>query len=144
MKKLLLRLVQPNVAWDSCPTLTSRCGAFASTSPLCGSHHHHSIPILSNVPHPAQRRCLATSVGVARAAPTPSRDLEAVRARRSELFDAEVERQRGMASERLEKIRIVVRNEDVESTDVEMWMNKDISTPRDCALHLKTNLVRRR
>ena len=75
--------------------------------------------------------------------------LDAVRARRRALFDAEGERQREAASKRLKKIRIVVEEGgsdlfDEQPRKVELWMNKDLSTPRDCALHLNTLLVKRR
>ena len=75
--------------------------------------------------------------------------LDAVRARRCAIFDAEGERQREAASKRLKKIKIVCEEGGSElfeqqSSKVELWMNKDLSTPRDCALHLNTLLVKRR
>ena len=106
-----------------------------STS-LSTPQRQHPLP-----QHGGPHRRLATTVAVAAGDSTPSR-LEAIRSRRSELFTAEAERQKSLASSRLEKIKIEYETED--SKKVEMWMNKALSTPRDCAMHLRTQLVRRR
>ena len=116
-----------------------------SCGPRSLAYGHFSIPATSRCVVVAgdwsSRRRLATSAAT-RAAPL--RNLDDVRSRRNQLFEAEMQRQRDSASSRLKKIRIVVESEGEDEANVEMWMNQDLSTPRDCAMHLNTHLVRRR
>ena len=168
MRELLSRLLQPAFVASS-RTLTDAhlCGSWnvkrttitASSSANngikkdSGSSHrqqHHQYLLKHNYHSLRRHRSLATSASAqASTEQLPRRSLEAVRSRRSALFDAEAERQRDNASSRLKKIRIVVDSaaegdHDDEIAQIEMWMNKDLSTPKDCAMHLKSLLVRRR
>lgn len=102
------------------------------------SHNQHVLDSRDHVHH----RRLATTVAAAAASSSSSASaLSAIRSRRSALFDAEAERQKSLASSRIEKIRIEYETDEKK---VELWMNKDLSTPHDCAMHLKTLLTRQR
>jgi len=135
MKKDMLRFITPVAtrgSWARCSIIHA-----GPISPACLRVTQSGGDSL----HPARRQCLATSAAAHAAS---VRKLEDIRSRRSALFDSEAERQRESASSRLQKIRIVLEGEgEEEDSKVEMWMNKDLSTPRDCAMHLNTHLVRR-
>ena len=152
----LLRSVEPSSSRGKfVPVGAAEFSCIASTSKKISSlvsgsntpsllhhnHYRHQSQQHSLLRHIVHQRRLATTVATA-ASSSSSRRLESIRARRSALFDAEAERQLSLASSRLEKIKIEYENE--EGKKIEMWMNKDLSTPRDCASHLKTLLVRKR
>lgn len=116
----------------------AKFSSVAPTSRTILNFARHQYHPLSQ--RPALNRRLATTVATASSSSSQPR-LESIRRRRSALFDAEAERQQSLASARLQKIKIEYETED--SNKIEMWMNKGTSTPHDCALHLKTLLVRR-